>query len=178
MARNEALRYWRFRFGMPRVACTIGTREHVTRRGGDVDPSAGLSQVSDEESRPRDHKGLSRQRAEPSNIPGDSPRRLPQDHRRKRANEERYAGWGDGIDRAYCTRAQHALPEIFPVASHSGAATIPATIVARRLDGFLVCTFSHHGPHLWPDGEVVDDGPDMVAAIGETAEDPGRSQLP
>ncbi|MDF3043718.1 MAG: hypothetical protein K0Q71_6424, partial [Thermomicrobiales bacterium] len=28
-----------------------------------------------------------------------------------------------------------------------------------RHDGLLLCTFSHHGPHLWPDGELVDDGP-------------------
>ena len=131
-----------------------------------MDPSTGLSQVSDEESRPTDRKDPSRQRAEPSNVAGGSPRRLPQDHRRKRANGERYAGWGDGIDRAYCARDQHSLPEIFPVASHSGAATITATIVARRSDGFLLCTFSHHGPHLWPDGEVVDDGPDTVPATG------------
>jgi hypothetical protein len=59
----------------------------------------------------------------------------------------------------YCAGAEHALPEIFPVASHAGAATIPATVVARRPDGLLLCTFSHDGPHLWPDGELVDDGP-------------------
>ena len=142
-----------------------------------MDPSAELSQVSDEGSRPAERKDPSRQRAEPSNVPGGSPRRLPQDHRRKRANGERYAGWGDGIDRAYCARAQQTLPETFPVASHSGAAIIPATIVARRPDGFLVCTFSHHGPHLWPDGEVVGDGPDVVPATEVAEADPGRSQL-
>jgi hypothetical protein len=141
-----------------------------------VDPTAALSQVSDEGSSPTDRKGPSRQRAEPSNVSGGSPRRLSQDHRRKRANEERYAGWGDGIDRAYCARAQQSLPETFPVASHPGAATIPATIVARRSESFLLCTFSHHGPHLWPDGEVVDDGPDVVLATEEAAQDPDRSQ--
>ena len=49
------------------------------------------------------------------------------------------------------------LPETFPVESHAGAATIAATIVARRPGSLLLCTFSHHGPHAWPDGEVVDD---------------------
>jgi hypothetical protein len=142
-----------------------------------VDPSIGLSQVSGEESRPTDRQDPSRQRTEPSNVAGGSPRRLTQDHRRKRTNEERYAGWGDGIDRAYCARDQHSLPETFPVASHSGAATISATIVARRPDGFLLCTFSHHGPHFWPDGEVVDDEPDMVPATAEATEDQERSRL-
>jgi hypothetical protein len=49
--------------------------------------------------------------------------------------------------------------------------------VARRPDALLVCMFSHHGPHSWPDGELVDDGPIMVPATGESAEDRGRSQL-
>src|SRR5918998_1294400 len=95
----------------------------------------------------------------------------PQDTRRKRGGEQRYAGWGDGIERMYCARAEQFLPETFPVASHAGAATIPATIVARRPDGLLLCTFSHHGPHLWPDGELVDDGAGAVPAMGEAPED-------
>ena len=102
-----------------------------------------------------------------ANAPGGSPGRPPQDTRRKRGNEQRYAGWGDGIERVYCARAEQFLPEVFPVASHAGAATIPATIVARRPDGLLLCTFSHHGPHVWPDGELVDDGPAMPSATGE-----------
>ena len=105
--------------------------------------------------------------ANPSQAPGGSPGRPPQDTRRKRGNEQRYAGWGDGIERVYCARAEQFLPEAFPVASHAGAATIPATIVARRPDGLLLCTFSHHGPHVWPDGELVDDGPAMPSATGE-----------
>ena len=142
-----------------------------------MDPSAGLSEESDEGSRPPERKGSSRQRTEPNNAPRGSPGRPPQDHRRKRANEQRYAAWGDGIERAWCARALQFLPESFSVASHPGAATIPATVVARRLDRFLLCTFSHHGPHLWPDGEFVDEEPGMVATSGETGEDPGRTQL-
>ncbi len=132
-----------------------------------MDPSAEPGQARDEGSRPTDRQGPSRQRGEPSNVPGGPPGRL-QDTRRKRGNEQRYAGWGDGSERAYCARAAHSLPETFPVASHAGAATIPATIVARRPDGLLLCTFSHHGPHVWPDGELVDDGPVSVPATGET----------
>ena len=121
-------------------------------------------------------KGPARQRAEPSGVPGGSPRRPPQDTRRKRANEQRYAGWGDEIERAYCARAQQFLPEVFPVASHAGAATIPASIVARRASALLLCTFSHYGPHIWPDGELVDDGSTTRPAAGEITEDPDRNQ--
>jgi hypothetical protein len=80
------------------------------------------------------------------------------DNRRRRTNEQRFAGWGDGVDRAYCARAAHLLPSTFPVASHSGAVTIPMTVVARRPDAILLCTYTHFGPHVWPDGETVDDG--------------------
>lgn len=126
---------------------------------GDVDPSTEPGQAKDEGPRPPNSQGPARQRGEPSNVSGGSPGRSPQDTRRKRGNGQRYASWGDGIERMYCAGAEHALPEIFPVASHAGAATIPATVVARRPDGLLLCTFSHDGPHLWPDGELVDDGP-------------------
>jgi hypothetical protein len=141
-----------------------------------VDSSAGPGEARNEGPRPTDRKGASRQRAEPSNVPGGSPRRPPQDNRRKRANEQRYAGWGDSTERVFCARSKQILPEVFPVASHAGAPTVPATIVARRPDGFLLCTFSHHGPHSWPDGELVADGPAMVATTAETAEDSVRSQ--
>ena len=132
-----------------------------------MDSPAEPDQTRNEESRPPDRAGPSRQRSEPSKVPGGSPGRPPQDTRRKRSNEQRYAGWGDEIDRAYCSRAAQSLPETFPVASHGGVATIPATIVARRPDAVLLCTFSHHGPHAWPNGELVDDGPAMPPATGE-----------
>ena len=83
--------------------------------------------------------------------------------RRKRPAESRYAGWGDAIERAFCARAEHALPATFPVASHTGLATIAPAIVARRPDALLLCTFSHCGAHVWPDGEVVDDAQDNAA---------------
>jgi hypothetical protein len=80
------------------------------------------------------------------------------------------------MERVFCIRAEQLLPETFPVASHAGAATIPATIVARRPHALLLCTFSHQGPHSWPDGELVAEGPAMVAATAEAAEDSVRSQ--
>ncbi len=141
-----------------------------------MDRSAEPDAARDEGPRSSDGKGPSRQRGEPGSVSGGSSGRPPQETRRKRANEQRYAGWGDGIERAFCARANRLLPEAFPVASHAGAATIPATIVARRPDSLLLCTFSHHGPHLWPDGELVDDGPAMPPATGETTEDPGGNK--
>ncbi len=133
-----------------------------------MDSSAEPGQAHNDEPRPPGRAGPSRQRGEPSNVPDGLPGRLPQDTRRKRGNEQRYAGWGDGIERVYCAHAAHFLPESFPVASHAGAATSPATIVAQRPDLLLLCTFSHHGPHVWPDGELVGDGPAVPSATSET----------
>lgn len=84
--------------------------------------------------------------------------------KRKRPAESRLTGWGDGINREFCTRAEHVLPATFPVASHGGSATIAATVVARRTNTILLCTFSHCGPHVWPDGNVVDDTQDHAAS--------------
>lgn len=133
-----------------------------------MDSSAETGQARNDQLRPPGRPGPSRQGGEASNIPGGSSGRLPQDTRRKRGNDQRYAGWGDGIERVFCARAEHFLPERFPVASHAGAATILATIVAQRSDAILLCTFSHHGQHLWPDGELVGDGPAIPAAASES----------
>jgi hypothetical protein len=89
--------------------------------------------------------------------------RPPGEGRRKRPTEGRYAGWGDGIAREFCARAAHVLPTTFPVASHGGVAIIAPAVVARRPDAHLLCTFSHCGAHVWPDGEVADDGKSDLA---------------
>src|SRR4051794_19240533 len=86
--------------------------------------------------------------------------------RRKRPNP-RYVGWGDGFTREYCDRMSHGLPSTFPVASHSGAATIRPAVVARRVDAYLLCAYDHCGPHVWPGGDVVDDDAAIeVSAVG------------
>ena len=132
-----------------------------------MDGSTARGRARDEGARPPDRKGSPRQRGEPGGAPGPASGRSPQDGRRKRSNEQRYAGWGDEISRAYCANAAHILPEAFPVESHAGAATIAATIVARRPDELLLCTFSHHGPHAWPNGEVVDESPAVTIATDD-----------
>jgi hypothetical protein len=92
--------------------------------------------------------------------------RPSEEPRRKRATpERRYAGWNDGIERAFCGHVEHRLPSAFPVLSRAGVATIPATIVARRPAAVLLCTFDHAGPHVWPDGEIVVDEPDSIDAF-------------
>ena len=75
--------------------------------------------------------------------------RPPQESRRKRG-DQRNATWGDGVDRAWCTRALAFLPDTFPVESHSGAATIAPSVVDRREQMILLCNFSHSGEHTWP----------------------------
>ncbi|MBW3633537.1 MAG: hypothetical protein KY456_10985 [Chloroflexi bacterium] len=134
-----------------------------------MDGSAERGRARDEGTRPPDRKGPTQQRGEPGSAPGvGAPSgRTPQDSRRRRGSDQRYAGWGDGIERVYCSRAAHFLPATFPVESHSGAATIAAAIVARRPDILLLCAFSHHGPHAWPNGEIVEDGPAMTTITGE-----------
>jgi hypothetical protein len=81
----------------------------------------------------------------------------PGEEGRRRRSNARYVGWGDGLDREYCDRMSHCLPRTFPVATHSGAATIRPTVVARRADTYLLCTYDHCGPHMWPDGGIVSD---------------------
>ena len=134
-----------------------------------MDGSAERGRARDEGTSPPDRKGPTRQRGEPGSAPsaGASSGRTSQDSRRRRGNDQRYAGWSDGIERAYCSRAAQFLPATFPVESHAGAATIAAAIVARRPDILLLCPFSHYGPHAWPDGEVVEDDLVVTEATGK-----------
>ena len=136
-----------------------------------MDGSAERGRARDEGTRPPDRKGPARQRGEPGSPPGAgaSSGRAAQDSRRRRGGDQRYAGWGDGIERAYCSRAVHFLPATFPVESHTGAATFARAIVARRPDMLLLCPFTHHGPHAWPNGEIVEDDPAMTTIMGDVS---------
>ncbi|MGH2616975.1 MAG: hypothetical protein ACRDJC_17210 [Thermomicrobiales bacterium] len=69
------------------------------------------------------------------------------------------------MDRERCARAEKLLPVTFPVASHSGAATIPMAVVARRDNALLLCNFSHCGAHVWTDGEVVEELASETASV-------------
>jgi hypothetical protein len=122
-----------------------------------VDAESGRASARTEAGTSPERKASSRGRGESGSPARGTPPRPADDSRRKRSSAPRFATWSDGIERAYCLRARHILPTTFPVASHAGVATIPATIVARREDALLLCTFDHLGPHVWPDGEVVDE---------------------
>jgi hypothetical protein len=125
--------------------------ENETR--GEVDAPGGQ--------RPSNSKAPERKGSRPrgdAGAPGGSVAKPAPEPRRKRGSEPRYVGFGDEIERAYCLRDTHVLPSTFPVASHAGAATIAPRVVARRPGALLLCTYSHAGEHVWPDGEVVADG--------------------
>lgn len=122
-----------------------------------ADAPAERAERHEEGARAPEHRGSgsSRGRGHAGSAVAGNPPRPPQEPRRRRNNEGRFAGFGDGIERAFCARAERFLPRAFPVESHAGAATILQTIVARRPGALLLCTFSHCGEHVWPDGEVV-----------------------
>jgi hypothetical protein len=85
---------------------------------------------------------------------GNAPRQAPES-RRRRGNEPRFVAFADGLERVLCAHCEHLLPTTFPVASRGGAATIQRAVVARRGEALLLCTFTHCGPHVWPDGDFV-----------------------
>ena len=104
------------------------------------------------------HKPLVNQRHDRASSPRGNAPRPPQESRRKRGGDHRGTGWGDQLLHSICIHALHELPPAFPVEHHLSTATIPRAIVARRDDEVLFCTYSHCGPHAWPDGEVVSEG--------------------
>lgn len=126
----------------------------------DVVETGGQAERRETKAKPTRQKGSgqggSRQRGD-SRGPGGNDGKPPQESRRRRHNEQRYAGFGDGIERAFCTRAERIMPAEFPVTSHAGTATIPRVVVARREGAVLLCTYSHCGEHVWPDGEPVSE---------------------
>ena len=116
---------------------------------GEVDAPSGQ--------RPSNSKLPERRSSRPRGDGGSQPgggAKPPQEPRRKRG-EQRYAGFGDEIERAYCLRGMRFFPATFPVESHAGAAIIPRHVVARRPGALLFCTYAHAGEHMWPDGEIV-----------------------
>jgi len=119
-------------------------------------------------------RGSARPRDEQSGAAGSSPPRPPSDTRRKRPSEGRYAGWRDGLEREFCAHAERLLPTTFPVASHTGVATIAMAVVARRSSALLLCTYSHCGAHAWPDGEIVEVAVSTNPALDELCEGDSR----
>ena len=93
-------------------------------------------------------------------------RKPPQEARRRRGGDNRSTVWGDQLLHSLCGRAINELPRTFPVEHHQGTATIPRAVVAQREGEVLFCTYSHCGPHVWPDGEEVSESqPDVELEI-------------
>jgi hypothetical protein len=69
-----------------------------------------------------------------------------------------YAGFEDGIERAFCAAYRAAPPPAFPVQSRQGIAVRRIVQVGRRPDALLFCDGAHPGAHRWPDGGEVDEG--------------------
>jgi hypothetical protein len=76
---------------------------------------------------------------------------------RPRGERSSMAGFGDGIERAVCSAVFHRLPSVFPASQRPGATTIKLVAVATTGSALLLCDGRHEGPHVWPNGDVVDE---------------------
>ena len=94
------------------------------------------------------------------------PRPEVDDRRRRRGGDKRHIGFGDGVERAYCTALQYRPPDAFPVVHRNDAATLRIRLVDRRPGAILLCDGQHGGAHVWPGGETVETRPG-----GEATED-------
>ncbi|MGI9254998.1 MAG: hypothetical protein ACR2J8_14745, partial [Thermomicrobiales bacterium] len=68
----------------------------------------------------------------------------PVDDGRRRKSTSRYTGWGDGVDRVWCTARHHHPAQFFPVHSRI-AATRPVVVVDQRDGEVLHCDGEHWG---------------------------------
>jgi hypothetical protein len=94
-----------------------------------------------------------------SNKRGGRSQDSSEDRRRRKlqgSDKRAMSGFGDGIERAFCTSLRRRLPPAFPVQHRTGLAVILPAVVARRSHSILLCDCEHDGPHSWPDGETVD----------------------
>ena len=100
--------------------------------------------------RPESGKSQERHPPAPGKPRPEQQHQRPQQESRRKRGDQRANSWGDGVDRAWCTRALTFLPETFPAESHAGAATIAPMVVDRRDQMILLCNYSHSGDHEWP----------------------------
>jgi hypothetical protein len=113
-----------------------------------------MPQSEAEQSRGRSKR--SNQRRTPrGEDPVDERRARPRSSERTGAN-----GFRDGLDHASCVAMTFTPSPTGIVFARTGVATMVAGIVARRDDAVLHCDRQHSGPHVWPDGQVVESKAD------------------
>ena len=77
---------------------------------------------------------------------------------RPRNDRNAMSGFGDGIERAFCIGIVASPPRSFPAQHRSGLAVLTPVVVAREESSMLYCDCEHDGPHIWPNGDIVDTG--------------------
>lgn len=111
-------------------------------------PTSG-GQNANDAARSRNRRGGSKR---PSRF-GDSG---DQNRQRPRGDRGVMAGFGDGIERAFCAAVVTQPPRAFPVQHRTGVSVVQPVIVARGERSVLFCDCEHAGPHIWPNGEFVE----------------------
>jgi len=69
---------------------------------------------------------------------------------------------------SYCLFHRVRLPDRYPVQPRPEMAARPPAVVATREGETLLCGCEHAGPHLWPDGDDVEDSDSSAAETVET----------
>jgi hypothetical protein len=96
------------------------------------------------------------------------PRRTPRgedpvDERRSRPRSSERTGangFRDGLDHSSCIAMTFTPSPTGVIYGRTGVATMVAGVVARRDAAVLHCDRQHAGPHVWPDGQVVEHSSD------------------
>lgn len=120
------------------------TTQEPARSDGDTTPPAEGDQARQRGKRTQTRKGGR------GGEGGDPFRQKP------RAERNPMQGYGDGIERSFCLSMATSTPRRFPVQHRPGLAVIPPVSIARSNGRILLCDSQHDGPHIWPDGDLVD----------------------
>lgn len=127
------------------------------------------AQPSGEQGQPRKKRGSGKRGGRP---PEQSEGGRPS---RARGEKSVMSGFGDGLDRAVCSAVVHQLPSVFPANHRSGLASGRLLTVARKADALLLCDGRHDGPHVWPNGDLVNEASGDVEPLIGVGPDPGSS---
>jgi hypothetical protein len=82
--------------------------------------------------------------------PGDANRQRP------KIDRSLMSGFGDGVERAFCSAVASRPPRGYPVQHRTGVTVKMPIIVAEGESSLLFCDCEHTGPHIWPNGDIVE----------------------